>query len=544
MIKIEFQYKDSKTNLLAKNGDKIRKICTKFAEKSQIDINHIYFMYLGNIVNLDLHVEQIVNKTDNERKLMEIIVIDRPNDQVDKNIIIPKFIICPICQEAARYEINNYRIKIYNCKNGHVVDDILLKEFESTQLIDESLIICDQCEINTKNNSNNKEMFICNKCNMKLCPLCRNKHDQNHEIINFEQKYYICNIHNCKYDSYCDDCNIDICNICQQEHKDHKIIDLKEIIPKSMKNKEEIKTYLNRSLKILNTKLEMIKDRLNNILKNIEIYMKLIERNLVNYNINNINYNILQNINYNYKDGDPSFGKMQEITNRIMDDVNFQEFLPGLLKIYDEMNKNEIDLVYNIPEKKGDIKIFGHDFVENNKGLCSIIYRNKKYDLRSLFDRKIIKDNDYFKFKLKGINNVTNLEYMFEECSQLSPLSNFSNWDTSYALNMEGLFQNNKCLELPDISNFITRNVVTMNGIFEGCSSLKYLPDISKWNTSNVENMKSIFKGCTSLISLPDISKWDITLALDYNEMDGEKKEMFDGCSESLNIPEKFRKIK
>ena len=42
-------------------------------------------------------------------------------------------------------------------------------------------------------------------------------------------------------------------------------------------------------------------------------------------------------------------------------------------------------------------------------------------------------------------------------------------------------------------------NVTNMNHMFDGCSSLSSLPDISKWNTINVINMSNIFSGCSSL---------------------------------------------
>ena len=83
-----------------------------------------------------------------------------------------------------------------------------------------------------------------------------------------------------------------------------------------------------------------------------------------------------------------------------------------------------------------------------------------------------------------------------------------------------------------------------MDSMFEGCSLLKKLPDLSNWNTSNVLNMRYLFKGCSSLNSMPDISKWDITVASKLKSEEGRIKGiegMFDGCPDSLNIPEKFK---
>ena len=136
MLKVEFEYKSNKTFIQAINEDKMRKVCSKFTQKAQIDLNKLYFMYSGNIVNLELTIEQIINKTDKERGTMSIIVVDHSNENGNNNKIISPYIICPICKEHARYEIKDFRIRIFNCKNGHVVDDILIKDFESTQMID------------------------------------------------------------------------------------------------------------------------------------------------------------------------------------------------------------------------------------------------------------------------------------------------------------------------------------------------------------------------------------------------------------------------
>ena len=600
MLKVEFEYKSNKTFIQAINEDKMRQVCSKFTQKAQINLNKLYFMYSGNIVNLELTIEQIINKTDKERGTMSIIVVDHSNESGNNNKIISPYIICPICKEHARYELKNYRIRIFNCKNGHVIDDILIKDFESTQMIDESLIICDKCKKNNKSNTYNNEMYRCNECNMNLCPLCKSNHDKKHTIIDYEQKYYICNIHNKEYNSYCETCKKDLCEFCKNEHKNHEYVSYSEIIPKDLEKINNILNItINSFLKSFNAKMLMIIDKINNIMKNSEIYIKLVQRNLVNYNINNINYNILQNINYNYKDHMPKFGDIWEDLCGLGQDNSYKEFIPRILNMYNGMNKNEIDLIYNIPNNAKDIKIFGEGFVETNKDLCKIIYNNKEYDLSIKFDCKDIKEN-LLKIKLKGINNVTILDSMFEGCSQLSNLSNFSNMDTSYAILMNNLFKNCKCLELPDISNWNTHKVFQMIDMFSGCSSLKSLPDISNWNTSNVFQMNHMFSGSSSLISLPDISKWntnnvgvmsymfsgcsslislpDISdwntsnvgdmsymfsgcsslkslpniskwdISLIFKSKDIDTKEngltgMFDGCSESLNIPEKFKEI-
>ena len=61
--------------------------------------------------------------------------------------------------------------------------------------------------------------------------MCKSKHDKNHKVINYEQKEYICEIHNKNYIKYCDTCKINICMLCFNQHNMHNIIDYDNIIP-------------------------------------------------------------------------------------------------------------------------------------------------------------------------------------------------------------------------------------------------------------------------------------------------------------------------
>ena len=542
MLKVEFQYQNSPYYIQATEQDKFREVCNKFAQKIKIDINNVYFLYSGSNANLEQNISQIINKLDQERKMMVIIVVDKISQLSNENIIKSPNIICPICHTSARFEINKYKIKIFNCKNDHVIDNILISEFESTQLIDESKIICGQCKAANKGDTYNNEMYICNKCNMNLCPLCKLNHDKNHDIIKYEQKNYICSKHNKEYNSYCEKCKEDICLFCEKEHKEHKITLYTEIIPENTDNKN-LKFFKDVIIKQLKNKIEMLIDRLNNVMNNIKKYIKISEDIYNNYNMNNINYNILQNFNYNYQFITGDFYIYKDC-RKITKDYNYKGFIPFILKIYNEMNKNEIDLIYNINNNQKNIKIFGENFVKVNKNLCKIIYNNKEYDLSEEFNCENIESNE-LRIKLKGINNVTSLSYIFSGCSTLSSLSNLSNLDTKYMLEMCTIFKDCQFVELPDISNLDTSNVIFMDGMFSGCSNLKKLPDISKWNTKNVLGMSIMFEGCKSLLSLPDISKWDISKAKTYELAPGLNgiSGMFDGCNESLNIPEKFNSI-
>ena len=163
--------------------------------------------------------------------------------------------------------------------------------------------------------------------------------------------------------------------------------------------------------------------------------------------------------------------------------------------IYNKMknlNVSYINIIYDINQgNKNVINIFGYEFVKNNKNKCKMIIDNKEYEIADKYNIKNY-NNNKLSIKLKGIDNVTNISYMFSDCSSLSSLTDISKWNTN--------------------------NVTNMSYMFYYCSSLSSLPDISKWNINNVTitNMSYMFDGCSSLSSLPDISKWNTNNITQY----------------------------
>ena len=95
-----------------------------------------------------------------------------------------------------------------------------------------------------------------------------------------------------------------------------------------------------------------------------------------------------------------------------------------------------------------------------------MVIDNKEYEITEKYNVEKY-NNNHLKIKLKEIENITNMSYMFNECTSL--------------------------LSLPDISKWDTNNITNMSSIFNECSSLSSLPDISKWNTNNVTDISYIF---------------------------------------------------
>ena len=129
-----------------------------------------------------------------------------------------------------------------------------------------------------------------------LCPLCKSKHDKNHDIIDYEQKNYICSNHNENFSSYCNNCKINLCIECESSHKDKEnIIMFRDLLPK----KDLIKSQLNElRIKIDKYKkvIDKLKQDLDNIILNLEIYYSLNDNIIKNYEKKKRNYQMLINI--------------------------------------------------------------------------------------------------------------------------------------------------------------------------------------------------------------------------------------------------------
>ena len=584
MAEVEFIYNGTKTIIQCNLSEKIKDISKRFKDKIKLTNKNINYTYNGNLVlNEELKFEEIVNNEDKIRKKMSFIVFDNLIETKDKDIIKSNEIICPECKENIRMNINEYKINLLKCKNGHNKENILLDEFEETQNINLTDIICNICKNNNKSISYDNIFYKCLTCNINICPLCKSSHDKNHIIINYDEKYYICNEHNEKYMLYCEDCNKNLCTLCDG-HKEHKRIFFVDILPK----KEDLikkKQLLKSTIDDFNSEIKVLISRFNEVTNKINIYYKIIEDMINNYDNKNRNYEIIYNLNQIQNNN------INEELKKIIRCNNIIEKYNNILNIYKKMNHDEINLIYNIKGLK-ELYLFGANFVSKNKNNLKLIIDGKEQDIIYKYNIENNNNKDILEIKLKGITNVTYMNNMFQLCNSLSPLSDLTKWNTSHVYKMGYLFCNcNSLLSLPDISNWNTSNVTYMSNIFNGCSSLKFLPDISKWDTSNVSDMSEMFSSCNSLLSLPDISKWNISNVNDMNCMFADcsslkslpdiskwntsklnimdfmfstcssllslpdiskwnisnvtnMNDMFYGCKDSLNIPSKFKSIK
>lgn len=125
-------------------------------------------------------------------------------------------------------------------------------------------------------------------------------------------------------------------------------------------------------------------------------------------------------------------------------------------------------------------------------------------------------------------SNVVDMSYMFYTCENLTSID-VSSFNTSNVTNFDGIFINCSKLTSLNLSNFDTSKATTMMAMFCGCSSLTNL-NINSFNTDHVTNMHQMFYDCSKLISI-NVSSFNTSNVTSMNAM-------FQGCSSltTLNL--------
>ena len=279
MIEIEFELDQVKTIIHSKLEEPFKNIIDKYLIKISKEPDTLYFISNGKQMNPN---ETIGNQMNEQEKkdnkiIIYVLLIEKENNN-DK-IIKSKDIICMKCKEPCRIIIENYKIKLYECPNGHINNNIKLLDFDNTQNINISKIICNKCPY--KNKGNSDEFYKCLTCKINLCILCRSNHNNTHNIIKYDEKDYICDIHNENIIKYCIDCNKNICFSCE-EHENHKTIYLGDIKP-NIDDKKRILNDMKKHIDIINKTINDIINKLNEFTKYINKYYEINNNILENY---------------------------------------------------------------------------------------------------------------------------------------------------------------------------------------------------------------------------------------------------------------------
>ena len=232
MINIKLDFQQIESIIEVNPTEKFEAVAKKFANDNQIQLKDIFFLSNGRVIDMDDIINNIMSSLERQNNEMKILVIplktiininNYVNNINNNNIINNKIInndinnndigdihyhevICPFCKESCKFEMKNYRITLSGCKNGHKMENIKLNEYLNHQKIDYSKIFCDECKTRNRAEIPNKEFYKCLKCNMNLCPLCSNNHENTHQIINYDFKNFICSIHKELLFKCCSDC--------------------------------------------------------------------------------------------------------------------------------------------------------------------------------------------------------------------------------------------------------------------------------------------------------------------------------------------------
>ena len=402
MNKVVFDCNDIKFTIQCNNDDKMKDIISKYLSKSDKNKKNLAFLYNGRIIDENLTFIRCANSLDRQRNQMVVLVFCMEN--VDNDLVKSKYIICPKCKENAFISINNFRISITGCKSGHKTEDLDLKEFIETQNINESNIKCDKCE-RSKNETQQNKLFTCNKCNINLCSLCKNTHDESH--INYmkdydENKFY-CKTHFENYTNYCTDCKKDICNLCINEHEGHKFINYDNIIKDFDKIKAEELKETKEKLYEIKTIVDGMIAQLKNFNINLNSYFDIYDNIFSSFDTMKRNYSLLQNIN-NLKKFNDSF-----ITNitEIIKDNNMKTKFTNIISLqskidFKKFKKNEQIIKNEIIEiKTNEIKT---DKNNNNKIIKN--NNNESNDNNESNKKNITLDNNYENFNVSNIEEL------------------------------------------------------------------------------------------------------------------------------------------
>ena len=163
MSKVIFIFNGLETNIQCSKEDKMKDICNKLASKIQFNIDDLYFIYEANQIDFEKTFNQQANSIDKKRNEMSIFVGEKEKETkiyLNEGIIKSKEIICPKCGENCLMKFDDFKIKLFGCKNDHEVNDILLNDFNNIQNINENNIICNICNKINRYKAYNKEFFF------------------------------------------------------------------------------------------------------------------------------------------------------------------------------------------------------------------------------------------------------------------------------------------------------------------------------------------------------------------------------------------------
>jgi len=435
------------------------------------------------------------------------------------------------------------------------------------QIKNEKPLLCYKCqkifhkkclEIWSKKRKSQNQELICLNCRNEL-PLEDWKYKLDYEEYRLNEAEKMDKINQYKLNN-----NL-LCNI--NKIKDKKLEELK-------KEKKEFTEKFNKDIINISHKINEINSLLN--IENLNIKNSFSDNisNEIIHNLEMIQNCIKSLILIKNKNINNNKEKDVELENKLKKEEKFEY-------------KNIINLIY-FAEKEDDEEIFGHAFVKNNidnidliingnktnlidtcnlnkgENIVTLIIKNQLTDLSYMFcNCSSLKNMEELRYL--NTENVTNFSYIFAKpwysidnrfhsftdinclstwnvsngidfseifrgCEKLSNIKALENWDVSNGINFQNLFCG--CSLLSDISPLKNWNVSKGKNfcwLFIWCLSLEDITPLKNWNVSNSETFFGMFSGCHKLADIKALENWNVTNCLDFTEM-------FEECYKLENI--------
>ena len=558
MSQVKFVFGDKQIIMQCSPKTLLKDLCLNFGKKINKDINNLYFLYEGKLLDLNLNfyelgkdtidilvveknsiieekftkdIHMIIEvKSKDVNKDINIININKNKDLNEKDIALiiegkkHNFSEAIKFQKSSKYsiklefnkEFNDCSYLFKNCYNiiNISFNDFSLKNIDNMEGIFyncNNLSKLDLSKLDTSKVTNMKKMFY-------GCSLLSNLNLSNFNTSNVKdmsEMFSLCE--NLK--------DLNLPNFNTQNVTNLSKI-FKRCISLSNLNLSNFNTLFVQDMSEMFSMCYSLKDlnlsnfNTQNVINTSGMFYgctSLIKLNLSNFNTSNV------------KDMSEMFSLCENLKDLNLSNFNTQN-VTNLSKIF-----KRCIFLSNL-----NLSNFNTSNVQDISELFSECYNLKKIDLSSFDFRNIKNINRMFYNceKLKSIilpkstfNNLENLSGLFYGCSSLITLPDeISEFNTRNVTDMSNIFYGCYSLNsLPDINKWDISNVINLNGCFSGCSSLKVIPDISKWNTKNIINLSSLFYDCSSLKEIPDISKWNTSSVKDMSFI-------FSKCSSLISL--------
>ena len=380
-------------------------------------------------------------------------------------------------------EINNRKIMGSFIKTKYI--DVLLTNYIDDHFINEKL------EYSTIGKNEKKSI------NMQKDRYKYTDKDLNITMIEILKEDNISNFFEIDEDKISNILEIDNVNKAEEKYKNESIIyfgessngvetfegKIKDISEKMFLNYEEDLINEKGSPLILKSNSKMIgmyvdeKKALSikSIINKMEIMLISKRKNKNNNEINYIKCKYkkekkIQIINNGYKGF--SHDKMNELLDKIIEDENEDKWKEKYLEI--KINKEIEDKFKFLIDENFYKNEF--EFLEVN-----ILLDSELEKLNYIFsDCECLQEVDFSYF---NSDKITDMSYMFLNCSSLKKIIFPKNFKTENVTNMNSMFCNCSSLEEIDLTSFNTEKVTDMGCMFSGCNKLKKITAQSKTST-------------------------------------------------------------